>query len=71
MARHVTLIDGKPGAFGVVISNCQGCAGMGATIKEALENDIEGPRDWIEAIEAQGGTAPVPRSMQAVPLILH
>jgi predicted RNase H-like HicB family nuclease len=66
MTRYVALIDGQPGAFGVVIPDCPGCAGMGDTIEEALDNAAEGLRDWMEAIEAQGGAAPVPRSMDEV-----
>ena len=66
MTRYVALIDGEPGAFGVIIPDCPGCAGMGDTIEEALDNAAEGLRDWMEAIEAQGDAAPVPRSMEAV-----
>jgi predicted RNase H-like HicB family nuclease len=66
MTRYVALVDGKPGAFGVVIPDCTGCYGMGDTIEEALDNAAEGLRDWMEAIEAQGGAAPVPRPMDAV-----
>ena len=66
MTRYVALIDGQPGAFGVVIPDCPGCVGMGDTIEDALDNAAEALRDWMEAIEAQGGAAPVPRSMEAV-----
>jgi len=66
MTRYVALIDGKPGAFGVVIPDCRGACGMGRTIEDALDNASEGLRAWTEAVEAQGGAAPVPRSMEAV-----
>lgn len=66
MTRYVALIDGEPGAFGVVIPDCPGCAGMGDTIEEALDSATEGLRIWVEAIEAQGDRAPIPRSMAAV-----
>jgi predicted RNase H-like HicB family nuclease len=50
MTRYVALVDGKPGAFGVVIPDCTGCYGMGDTIEDALDNAAEGLRDWMEAI---------------------
>lgn len=62
MTRYVALIDGEPGAFGVVIPDCVGCSAMGDTVEEALDNAAEALRDWAEAIEAQGGAVPTPRS---------
>lgn len=62
MTRYVGLIDGEPGAFGVVIPDCPGCVAMGATLEEALDNAAKVLRDWMEAIEAQGGAAPKPRA---------
>lgn len=66
MTRYVALVDGKPGAFGVVIPDCVGCYGMGDSIEEALDSATEGLRIWVEAIEAQGDRVPIPRSMEAV-----
>lgn len=66
MTRYVALIDGESGAFGVVVPDCPGCAGMGDTIEEALDSATEALRIWVEAIEAQGDRAPIPRSMAAV-----
>jgi len=66
MTRYVALIDGEPGAFGVVIPDCPGCVAMGDTLDEALDSAAEVLRDWVEAIEAQGGTAPPPRPPDAV-----
>ena len=66
VTRYVAIVDGKPGAFGVVIPDCPGCYGMGDTIEEALDNATEGLRDWMEAIEAQGDAVPIPRSVAAV-----
>lgn len=66
MTRYVALIDGEPGAYGVVFPDCPGCAGMGETIEDALDSATEGLRIWVEAIEAQGDRAPIPRSMAAV-----
>lgn len=66
MTRYIALVDGEPGAYGVVIPDCPGCYGMGDTIEDALDNAAEGLRDWMEAIEAGGGSAPVPRSVEAI-----
>ena len=66
MTRYVALIDGEPGAFGVVIPDCVGCSAMGDTVEEALDNAAEALRDWAEAIEAQGGTVPTPRSLALI-----
>jgi predicted RNase H-like HicB family nuclease len=59
MSRYVVLIDGKPGAFGVVFPDCPGCTAMGETVEEALANAIEALADW--ALDAD--PMPVPRSV--------
>lgn len=66
MTRYVGLIDGEPGAFGVVIPDCPGCVAMGDTLEEALDNAAEVLRDWTEAVEAQGGVAPTPRAANVI-----
>jgi predicted RNase H-like HicB family nuclease len=59
MSRYVVLIDGKPGAFGVVFPDCPGCTAMGETVEEALANAIEALADW--ALDAD--PMPAPRSV--------
>jgi len=66
VTRYVALLDGEPGAFGVVIPDCPGACGMGDTIESALDNATEGLRAWAQAVEAHGGTLSAPRSIQAV-----
>ena len=66
MTRYVALIDGEPGAYGVVIPDCPGCLAMGDTLEEALDSAAEVLRDWMEAIEAQGGSAPTPRAANVI-----
>src|SRR5262249_17794425 len=39
--HYVVLIDGKPGAYGVVVPDFFGCTTMGKTIEEALANAID------------------------------
>ena len=59
MSRYVVLIDGKPGAYGVVFPDCPGCTAMGETVEEALANATEALADW--ALDAD--PMPAPRSV--------
>jgi predicted RNase H-like HicB family nuclease len=61
MARYVALVDGKPGAFGVVIPDLPGCTSGGATVDEALRNAVEAVTLWIEDARADGENIPPPR----------
>ena len=36
MSRYIALVDGKKGAYGVVVPDLPGCYAMGKTIDEAL-----------------------------------
>ena len=56
--RYVALVDGKPGAYGVVFPDCPGCTSMGETVEEALTNAIEALADWAE----DANPMPQPRS---------
>jgi predicted RNase H-like HicB family nuclease len=60
--RYVALIDGKPGAFGVVFPDCSGCTAMGATVEEALANAVEALADWAEDVD------PMPRARSVAEL---
>ncbi len=62
MARYVAIVDGKPGAFGVVIPDLPGCTSGGATIDEALRNAVEAVTLWVEDARADGERIPKPRS---------
>lgn len=66
MTRYVAVIDGVPGAYGIVIPDCPGCCGMGDTIQDALDSAAEGLTVWIAAIEARGGAAPAPRTIEDI-----
>jgi predicted RNase H-like HicB family nuclease len=57
--RYVALVDGKPGAYGVVFPDCPGCTAMGDTVEEALSNAIEALADWAEDTDPM----PAPRSI--------
>jgi predicted RNase H-like HicB family nuclease len=60
--RYTVLIDGGPGAYGVVFPDLPGCAAMGDSLDEAMVNAAEALRDWVHAVSAQGGSVPEPRA---------
>jgi len=47
MAHYIALVDGKPGAYGVVFPDASGCTAMGATHEEALRNAVLALSDWV------------------------
>lgn len=74
MARFVALIDGKPGAYGVVIPDAPGYHAMGETMDEALRNAAEVLSEWAADELAAGRDVPAPRPMEKVlidPLVLE
>jgi len=64
--RYVALIDGKKGAYGVVVPDLPGCTSQGKTIDAAYRNAIEAIRLWVEDALADGEKIPQPRSMAEV-----
>jgi predicted RNase H-like HicB family nuclease len=61
MARYVAIVDGAPGAYGVVVPDLPGCTSGGATIDEALRNAVEAVTLWVEDARADGEKIPKPR----------
>jgi predicted RNase H-like HicB family nuclease len=59
VTRYVALVDGKPGAFGVVFPDCPGCTAMGRTVEEALANAVEALADWAADVDPM----PEPRNV--------
>lgn len=59
--RYTVLIDGDPGAYGVVFPDLPGCAAMGETIEEAMENAGDALRDWMASHTREGAPTPEPR----------
>ena len=45
--RFVGLLDGKAGAYGVVIPDAPGCAAMGKTVEDAIQNAGKALREWL------------------------
>ena len=64
MARYVALVDGKAGAFGVVVPDLPGCTSGGATIDVALRNAVEAVTLWVEDARADGEKIPKPRAAE-------
>jgi predicted RNase H-like HicB family nuclease len=62
--RYVALIDGKKGAYGVVVPDLPGCTSAGKTVDAAYRNAIQAVRLWIEDAEADGEKIPRPRSLE-------
>jgi predicted RNase H-like HicB family nuclease len=62
--RYTVLIDGKAGAYGVVIPDLPGCHAMGKSIEEALANAQGAMREWIGLTEDEGRSIPAPRSIE-------
>jgi predicted RNase H-like HicB family nuclease len=60
----VAVVDGKPGAFGVVIPDLPGCTSGGASIDAALRNAVEAVTLWVEDAHADGEKIPKPRSAE-------
>ena len=46
MSRYIALVDGKKGAYGVVVPDLPGCYAMGKTIDEALRNAASAAVAW-------------------------
>jgi predicted RNase H-like HicB family nuclease len=63
MARYVVIVDGRPGAFGVVVPDLPGCTSGGATVDEALRNTVEAVTLWVEDAGADG--EPIPKARPA------
>jgi predicted RNase H-like HicB family nuclease len=66
MSRYIALVDGKAGAYGVVVPDLPGCTSAGKTTDEALRKAVEAVRLWAEDARADGEKLPRPRSLEAL-----
>ena len=66
MTRYGAIVDGKRGAYGVVIPDLPGCAAMGKTLDEALANAASAAVAWAEVARADGITIPKPRTIETL-----
>jgi len=66
MPRYVALVDGKSGAYGVVVPDLPGCTSGGKTVDAALRNAVAAVRLWAEDARAEGEAMPRPRTIEAI-----
>ena len=66
MARYVVLVDGKPGAYGIVVPDLSGCTSGAANMDDALTNAAEAIRLWAEDALAEGEKLPKPRTAEQI-----
>jgi predicted RNase H-like HicB family nuclease len=66
MPRYVALVDGKPGAYGVVVPDLPGCTSGGKTIDDALRNAVDAVRLWAEDALADGEELPAARDAETL-----
>jgi predicted RNase H-like HicB family nuclease len=64
MSRYVAIVDGNPGAYGVVVPDLPGCTSGGATVDAALRNAVEAVTLWVEDARADGEKIPTPRTAE-------
>ena len=64
--RYCAIVDGKRGAYGVVIPDLPGCTAMGKTIDEALANAASAAVAWAEVARADGFDIPKPRAIETL-----
>ena len=63
MPTYIVLVDGEPGAYGVVFPDAPGCAATGDTIDEALLNAREALGEWLEDVKVDAKlSVPKPRT---------
>jgi predicted RNase H-like HicB family nuclease len=64
--RYIALIDGGPGAYGVVFPDLPGCTAMADTLDQAMTSAADALRDWINTVETEGNAVPAARSAEAL-----
>ena len=64
--RYIALVDGKAGAYGVVVPDLPGCTSAGSTTDEVLHNAVEAVRLWVEDAIDDGETLPRARSAEVL-----
>jgi predicted RNase H-like HicB family nuclease len=64
--RYTAIVDGKAGAYGVVIPDVPGCVAMGRSIDEALANSAETLAEFAKLEEAAGKSLRPPRRPEEI-----
>ena len=68
MTPYPAVLDGKEGAYGLVIPDIPGAYAMGATVEEVLADAEDMLPEFIEAVKAHGGSIAPPRDIENVTL---
>ena len=66
MVAVVTLVHGKPGAYGISYPDFQGCVSGGETIDEALRRGREGLAFHVESMVEEGEKLPRVRDVAEI-----
>ena len=61
--RYFALVDGKDGAYGVVVPDLPGCTSAGKTADASYRNAIEAVRLWVDDALEDDEKLPRPRSL--------
>ena len=64
--RYGAIVDGKRGAYGVIIPDLPGCTAMGKTIDEALANAASAATAWARVAKADGMPIPKARPLEVL-----
>jgi predicted RNase H-like HicB family nuclease len=64
--RYGAVVDGKRGAYGVVIPDLPGCTAMGKTIDEALANAASAATAWAMVAKTDGMPIPKARPIEVL-----
>jgi len=66
MTRYFALIDGKAGAYGVTFPDLEGCASMGTSVDQALQNAISSLADFVRHLDRERIDRPEPRNVETL-----
>lgn len=66
MRQYPALVDGEPGAYGVVFPDLPGIGAMGYTVAEALAHAEEALLDYAIETEKDGDELITPSPMSAI-----
>jgi predicted RNase H-like HicB family nuclease len=64
--RYIALIDGGPGAYGVVFPDLPGCTAMADTLDRAMASAAAALGNWINTVESSGNPVPAARTAEAL-----
>ena len=65
--KYPSIIDGEPGAYGVVIPDLGTC-GMGVTVDEALADATQALPEYLAVLREHGEDVPPPSALEDIAL---